>query len=40
MNSLGYFKEYGWLIITVALICYMALYTYLCSEYGEIDHDE
>lgn len=39
-DDLGYFKQYGGLILCGALICYMALYTYLCNEYGEIDHDE
>lgn len=38
MNSdLGLFKDYGHYIISLCLISYAALYTYLCNDYGPID---
>jgi hypothetical protein len=35
MNSLGYFKDYGWLIIFFSITIYMILYHHLSKEYGE-----
>jgi archaellum component FlaF (FlaF/FlaG flagellin family) len=36
-SDLGYLKDYGNIIISVALIFYGILYTYLTNEYGPID---
>jgi hypothetical protein len=40
INSLGLFKDYGWLIIFFCVIFYMGWYIYLNSEYGESYEDE
>jgi|APGre2960657404_1045060.scaffolds.fasta_scaffold47112_3 hypothetical protein len=40
MNDLGYFKDYGFLIIFFCIIFYMSTYIFLAQEYGEIDNDE
>jgi len=37
MNDLGYFDEYGDLIIAIIILIYLGLYTYLSGEYGPID---
>lgn len=37
MNDLGYFDNYGNLIIAISVILYLSLYTYLAQEYGPID---
>lgn len=39
MNDLGYLKDYGHVIISILLILYGILYTYLAQEYGFIDED-
>jgi hypothetical protein len=38
-NDLGFFKDYGGLIISFCIICYIGLYLYLLEEYGEIDDE-
>lgn len=37
MNDLGLLKDYGNIIMSVVLILYGVLYTYLCKEYEAID---
>lgn len=37
MNELGLFEEYGNIIISIALILYGFLYTFLDKEYGSAD---
>lgn len=37
MNDLGYIKDYGHIILSISLICYGTLYTYLSHEYDPID---
>lgn len=37
MNDLGYFKEYGHMIIPLVLLSWGSLYTFLCNDYGCID---
>jgi len=39
ISNLGYFKDYGYLIIFFCIIFYMSTYIYLSREYGEIDDD-
>lgn len=39
MNDLGLFKDYGHIILSIGLILYGSLYTYLCNEYEPIDQD-
>jgi len=39
MNDLGYFTDYGGLIVSACIIFYLGTYTYLSNEYGEIDND-
>lgn len=40
-NDLGLLKDYGHIIISIALILYASLYTYLCHvyEYTPIDEE-
>lgn len=40
MNDLGYFKDYGFLIIFFCITFYTITYVYLCNEYGETDDDQ
>ena len=37
MTDLGYFDEYGGLIISIILFIYTLLYIYLTNEYHTID---
>jgi hypothetical protein len=36
-SDLGLLKDYGHIIISICLILYGILYTYLANEYGHID---
>jgi len=38
-NDLGYFRDYGHIILSLCLILWGCLYTYLSNEYGEIDNE-
>jgi len=39
MSDLGYFKDYGWLIISFCIMFYITLYIYLSNENGEISDE-
>jgi len=39
MNDLGLMKDYGHIILSVFLIFYGIMYTYLAHEYGPIDEN-
>lgn len=37
MSDLGYFKDYGYLIISIIALSYLSFYVYLSRDYGPID---
>jgi hypothetical protein len=40
MSDLGLFKDYGNIIITIIILSWGVLYTFLCNDYDPIDDHE